>query len=80
MKRLEVLEIFYADSHPLTPDSVRRKLWALLVFPKRCSVYSYLLRLQRQGLLHRTFIRGQIAYAISDRGIARLKYLREIER
>ena len=79
MKRLEILEIFYAVQYPLTPDRVRRRLWAALVFPKRCSVYSYLLRLHKQGLLHRTFVKGRIAYEISDRGIARLKYLRERE-
>jgi DNA-binding PadR family transcriptional regulator len=80
MKRLEILAIFYESSQPLTPDQVRKRLWTHFAFPKRVSVYSYLLRLHKQGLLVRRFIKERLAYEISDRGVARFKYLREKDR
>jgi Fe2+ or Zn2+ uptake regulation protein len=80
MKKLDVLEIFYRSSLPLTPDQVRRRLWNYFVFTKRVSVYSYLLRLHQRGLLNRRFINGRIAYEISDRGITRYEYLRDREK
>jgi len=48
MSKPEVLEIFARGSSFITPDRV----WvALKPRPDRRSVYSYLLRLKRQGLL-----------------------------
>ena len=44
----------------------------------RRSVYSYLLRLKRQGLLETgpNRGRGHLAYRITERGLARLQYFR----
>ena len=53
-------------------------LWAVLVgfYPARAS-YSYLLRLHRFGLLQRRKDeKGLILYALSERGIERLAWLR----
>jgi len=74
MTKREVLEIFYANRFPLTPDSVYMRLRG---FRRRCAVYSYLLRLYRQGLLLRTRVGERIAYQISPRGIKRLHYFRQ---
>ncbi len=76
MTKREVLEILCAYAHPLTPDAVRRQLRG---FHYRCSVYSYLFRLHKQGLLRRTRIQGRIAYAISPRGMERLAFLKSRE-
>ncbi len=59
----------------LTPDRV----W--LGLPRRLnrrSVYSYLLRLKRQGLLETrpNTGRGHLAYRLTERGYARLHYFR----
>jgi hypothetical protein len=75
-KKRQVLEIFYATQYLLTPDGVRARLRG---YQRRCSVYSYLLRLSRQGLLLRTQIGSRIAYRITPRGVARLLYLRKGE-
>ena len=75
MTKAEVLEIFEQSSGFLTPDELRAKLRPT---PDRRSVYSYVLRLARQGLLERRWAgRGSLAYRLSDRGRARLKYLQE---
>ena len=44
----------------------------------RRSVYSYLLRLKRQGLLETepNRRRGHLAYRVTERGLARLRYFR----
>jgi DNA-binding PadR family transcriptional regulator len=76
MTKIEVLEIFYSADRILTPDSVGRRI---RYFRKRSSVYSYLLRLSRQGLLERTYIGRRLAYRLTSRGIDRLHYLRNKE-
>jgi DNA-binding PadR family transcriptional regulator len=76
MTKREVLEIFYSTPRILTPDSVRTRLRR---YRCRTSVYSYLLRLSRQGLLLQTHIGSRIAYRLTQRGVDRLLYLRERE-
>ena len=74
MTKAEVLSIFDRAGAFLTPDQLRAKLHPL---SDRRSVYSYLLRLSRQGLLQRNQAsRGRLAYRLSDRGRQRLEYLR----
>jgi DNA-binding PadR family transcriptional regulator len=77
MTKREVLEIFYSADHFLTPDSVGRQIRR---YRRRSSVYSYLLRLSRQGLLERSRIGTRLAYRLTPRGVGRLHYLREKER
>jgi hypothetical protein len=75
MTKLEVLQIFAQVSGFLKPDSVRGRFRPA---PDRRSLYSYLGRLRRQGLLdrHPNSTRGHLAYRLTDRGRARLEYLR----
>ena len=75
MTKRETLDIFARASGFLTPDRVRLELERR---PDRRSVYSYLLRLKRQGLLETVSNprRGHLAYRLSERGYARLTYLR----
>jgi DNA-binding PadR family transcriptional regulator len=74
MTKVEVLSIFDRSGGFLTPDQVRGKLQRS---PDRRSAYSYLLRLFRQGLLERKQTgRGSLAYRLTERGRARLEYLR----
>jgi len=75
MSKREILEMFARTGGFLTPDRV----W--LGFERqldRRSVYSYLLRLKRQGLLQTGLKarRGYLAYRLTERGYARLKYFR----
>ena len=75
MSKAEVLEIFARSNSFVTPDRV----WlGLKPRPDRRSVYSYLLRLKRQGLLATgpNVRRGSLAYRLTQRGHARLKYFR----
>jgi DNA-binding PadR family transcriptional regulator len=75
MTKREVLSIFNRAGVFLTPDEVQRHLRPQ---PDRRSFYSYLLRLDRQGLLERRSAgRGSLAYRISDRGRKRLLYLQQ---
>jgi DNA-binding PadR family transcriptional regulator len=75
MTKLEVLTIFHNSSAFLTPDEVQS--W-IRPAPDRRSVYSYLLRLANQGLLERRSAgRGSLSYRLTDRGRARLFYLRQ---
>jgi len=76
MTKLEVLEIFYSAERILTPDGVGRRIGR---YRRRSSVYSYLQRLSRQGLLERTHIGSRLAYRLTTRGIDRLLYLRQKE-
>ena len=76
MTKIEVLEIFHSANRILTPDGVGRRIRR---YRRRCSVYSYLLRLSRQGLLERTYIASRLAYRLTPRGIDRLLYLRQKE-
>jgi hypothetical protein len=70
-----VLAIFAQSGRFLRPDVVRVLLRPI---PDRRSFYSYLGRLQRQGLLERypNSRRGYLAYRLTPRGQARLEYLR----
>lgn len=75
MTKTQVLAIFSQRGNYLKPDDV----YVLLrPFPHRRSLYSYLGRLQRQGLLERrpNSRRGYLAYRLTPRGQARLEYLR----
>jgi len=75
MTKTEVLSIFGRGAGFLTPDQVRVQLH---LSPDRRSMYSYLLRLSRQGLLERNEAgRGRLAYRLTDRGRQRLEYLRQ---
>ena len=75
MTKEEVLSIFYRAGVFLTPDEAQRQLRPQ---PDRRSFYSYLRRLNRQGLLERRSAgRGSLAYRISDRGRKRLLYLQQ---
>jgi len=71
MTKQEVLGIFVQAGRFIPPDAVCRQLRG---FHHRSSVYSYLLRLHRQGLLHRQTVHGRIVYQISQRGIERLRF------
>jgi hypothetical protein len=75
MTKLEVLQIFAQVNGFLKPDSVRGRLRPA---PDRRSLYSYLGRLRRQGLLdrHPNSGRGHLTYRLTDRGRARMEYLR----
>jgi hypothetical protein len=77
MSKPEVLEIFARGNSFITPDHV----WlALKPRPDRRSVYSYLLRLKRQGLLEpgSNVWRGNLTYRLTQRGHARLQYFRSL--
>jgi DNA-binding IclR family transcriptional regulator len=75
MTKQEILEFFARRRDFVSPD----ELW-LHLQPKldRRSVYSYLLRLKRQGLLETgpNRGRGHLGYRITERGLARLRYFR----
>ena len=73
MTKQEVLEVFFQNGSCVAPDAVCRQLRG---FHRRSSVYSYLFRLHKQGLLLRISVRGRIAYQISQRGVERLQFLR----
>jgi DNA-binding PadR family transcriptional regulator len=74
MTKSEVLTVFANASRPLQPDEVRYLLHTRL---DRRSMYSYLLRLARQGLLKRAHPEwGRLSYALTPRGHARLEYFR----
>ena len=76
MTKLSVLLIFAEGKGFLTPDQVRERIPSR---PDRGSFYSYLLRLQKQGLLERSpnHRRGHLSYRITSRGYARIAYLRD---
>ena len=75
MTKREVLEMFARTGDFFTPDRVWIGLGREI---DRRSVYSYLLRLKRQGLLESgsNTKRGFLAYKITERGRARLHYFR----
>jgi hypothetical protein len=75
-RRLEVLIVFAQSGDFLGPDGVRERLPNP---PERRSLYSYLKRLRQQGLLERNprSRRGQLAYRITQKGRARLVWLRD---
>jgi len=74
MTKQDVLAAFAQTNGLFSPDELRIRLrWHL----DRRSVYSYLLRLARQGLLERVSRGpGRLAYRITARGRSRLDYLR----
>jgi len=73
MTKREVLSVFHGAWGFISPDQVRVRLFPR---PDRRSLYSYLLRLQGQGLLERRQTgRGTLAYRLTERGKARLTYL-----
>ena len=75
MSKPEVLEMFARSDGFIAPDHV----WlGLRPRPDRRSVYSYLLRLKRQGLLETgpNARRGNLTYRLTQRGHARLQYFR----
>lgn len=79
MTKLCVLTVFAEAQTFLTPDHVRQSLQPR---PDRRSFYSYLARLQRQGLLERgpNPHRGRLSYRITPRGQKRIAYLRARQR
>ena len=77
MTKSRVLEIFAASAQFMTPDEVCTRLRG---YRRRCSVYSYLFRLHKQGLLERDKRYGRVVYRICARGIERLRFLQSRER
>jgi DNA-binding PadR family transcriptional regulator len=79
MTKLAVLSIFAETKGFATPDYVRQKLQPN---PDRRSFYSYLARLQKQGLLERApnARRGRLSYRITRRGQERIVYLKRNKR
>jgi len=75
MTKCEVLEIFRQNADLVTPDGICEQLRE---FHRRSSVYSYLYRLHKQGLLLRGRIAGRVAYQISSRGLERLRFLESV--
>ena len=75
MTKLSVLLIFSQANRFLTPDEVCRKLQA---GPDRRSLYSYLARLKRQGLLEQgpNPRRGRLSYRLTERGAERITFLK----
>jgi DNA-binding PadR family transcriptional regulator len=74
MTKLEILAGFADSWAPISPDELRFRLKLQL---NRRSFYSYLLRLKGQGLLARTGEgRGRLRYTLTERGRARIAYLR----
>ncbi|MGO8811734.1 MAG: BlaI/MecI/CopY family transcriptional regulator [Candidatus Sulfotelmatobacter sp.] len=71
MTKRRVLEVFAASARFMTPDEVRTRLQSNL---QRSTVYSYLSRLCRQGLLEPAQGWQRVAYRITPRGIERLKF------
>ena len=76
MTKREVLSIFSETDKFLKPDYV---LSMLRSRPDRRSMYSYLGRLRKQGLLERGPVtrRGHLSYRLTGRGRARLEYFRQ---
>lgn len=75
MMKREILNEFAQRNGFISPDELRLRLRLTL---DRRSLYSYLLRLARQGLLQRGEQgRGRLAYRLTDRGRARLEYLNQ---
>lgn len=73
MTKSEVLTIFAKDGGFLRPDDVLERLSTSL---DRRSLYSYLLRLNRQGLLEQkqTNFNRRVVYRLTERGRERLRY------
>ena len=76
MTKQEILTVFAKARVFLTPDEVQKRI---RTSPDRRSLYSYLLRLARQGLLKANNVnqRGRLAYCLTERGQERLEYFRQ---
>ena len=76
MTKLEVLQIFAQRHGFMKPDEVWRQLGCRL---DRRSLYSYLDRLEKQGLVERNLNprRGRLAYRLTQRGQGRFAYLQK---
>src|SRR5215470_11251693 len=78
-KVIRIADLFSSKrlSHP--PDQVGERLRPS---PHRRSLYSYLARLKRQGLLDRAANprRGRLSYRLTNRGLARIAYLKSRDR
>ena len=79
MTKLSVLLIFAETNSFLTPDQVCPKIQPS---PDIRSLYSYLARLKRQGLLERgpNLRRGRLSYRLTNRGVERITYLKSKKR
>jgi DNA-binding PadR family transcriptional regulator len=74
MTKREILDEFSKSNIAISPDELRFRLKLRL---DRRSLYSYLLRLNRQGLLARAEEgRGRLRYSLTARGQARLEYFK----
>lgn len=71
MNKRRVLEILATNPRFMTPDEIRKCLQS---DSQRSSVYSYLSRLCRQGLLERAQGWNRVAYRITPRGFQRLRF------
>ena len=76
MTKSKVLAIFAVTAQFMNPADVWK---SLREYGPLSSVYSYLSRLHRQGLLERGEKWGRIVYRISPRGAQRLAFLRSRE-
>jgi hypothetical protein len=72
MTKTEVLTVFARTREFLSPRDVCNGLRG---YHQHSSVCSYLLRLQRQGLVERQEVSRRVFYRISKRGIERLAFL-----
>ena len=78
MTKREILGELAQKGDFTSPDELRAGLRLEL---DRRSLYTYLRRLYRQGLLERTGeTRGRLAYRLTQRGQARLRYLSRQEK
>jgi len=71
--KIRTLDVFaFAPSAWFGPAEVANRLG----FVPRRAVWTYLKRLWRFGLLERSYLSGTLKYKISERGTARLRWLR----
>jgi hypothetical protein len=71
--KLRTLDVFaFAPGEWFRPKEVAERL----DFVPRRAAWSYLKRLWRFGLLERSSFSGALKYKISERGMARLRWLR----
>lgn len=70
--KVRTLDVFaFAPSAWFTPKEVANRL----DFVPRRAAWTYLKRLWRFGLLDRSSVSGKLKYKISERGMARLRWL-----
>jgi len=73
MTKRKVLEVLFSNARFMTPDEVRTRLQSNV---QRSTVYSYLARLCRQGLLEPAQGWQRVAYRITQKGIERFEYFK----